>query len=319
MEEKKKDPWLEHLKHGREQGSLQEVLSPAIFDAASLHVTNRGIRKDFHLNGEPKSGTTWLEYLVKETLEVLCKPSHKCSWKVKGRLATINSPTGDANFGVANKHTIPGLSGKNSFHFCHPPNFTDEEVLETAQRELIEQPHANWIAIFRDPRDVTISACYHEYKDCPDTEHYVQTHLPRVVEWVDLRHRFFKEVERQDNGRVLNLYYEELKASSVREIQRLGFFLLGLRATAAEAVEVQRRASLSSMKAAGGEIPQGGAKSGKVRKGSSCGFRSELSPAAASRATEVMRQMLVGSALQMKWQCCDHPERKGCSKWREHE
>jgi len=199
--------------------------------------------------------------------------------------------------------------------FGYPDTFTDEELRERVQKLLSKDPTAKWVTIFRDPRDVTISACYHLIHDCPDMEQFVQTHLPRDVQWVDLRFRFFKEIKRQDDSRVDIFFYDELQRFGVRGVQQLGLLLLGQpMATTAEAEEIQKRANFKSMERAGEAIPQGGAQSGKMRKGRLCGFKSELSGPAAANATAVMRSMQK-SDLTGRWICCDNPAKPGCDAY----
>jgi len=260
--------------------------------------------QQIRINGEPKSGTTWLEMVVRETLAVLCNPGRNCSYSQRGRMALIRDKSGDKQVGVGRKHAIPGVADKAALEFSAPLELTDQELSLKAEEELANEAGVRWAVIFRDPRDVTLSACYHQFWNCPQKEEYFKSNYRSVIKWTDLRHRFFREVVRRDSGRALLLFYEDLKADLLQQVLRLSAFLLGQdQAGTAEATEVVKRTSFSAMKAAGLAIPQGGAQTGKVRKGEACGYRSDLSREAAAKATDILHELLSNSSLRYRWEC----------------
>lgn len=276
-------------------------------DSSSVFVIRAGPtgqKQHIRINGEPKSGTTWLEMVVRETLAVLCNLGHNCSYSQKGREALIRVKSGDRQVSVHRKHDIPGVADKAALDFTPPPELTDEELSLKAAEELAQEAGVRWLVIFRDPRDVTMSACYHQFWNCPHKEAYFKSNFPSVVKWTDLRHRFFQEVVRQDSSRALILFYEDLKADLSKQVSRLSGFLLGQeQAGTAETTEVVKRTSFIAMKAAGLAVPQGGAQTGKVRKGEVCGYRSDISPEAAVRAADILHKILSNSSLRYRWEC----------------
>lgn len=276
----------------------------SFFDAASIKFTHANVHQDIRLNGEPKSGTTWLEQIVRETLARVCRDTLNCSVSQTGRTTHVQMTDGVRRFeGTYEKHVIPNVAGKMTLEFSNAPNLTDDQVVEKAVHLLkFGSPERKWIVIFRDPRDVTISACYHEIKDCPKAAEYVQEHLRTVTSWTRLRYQFFRTVLALSPERVMLQFYEDMLAAPTEHVASLSAFL-GMPASPMEAEGIAKNTSLAAMKAAGTSIPQGGARSGKVRRGEACGFRSELSVASAAAATATMREILRDTALAMRWAC----------------
>lgn len=288
-------------------GAATEGSFALLSSDSSVFVINAGPggrTQQIRVNGEPKSGTTWLEMVVRETLAVLCKLGRNCSYSQRGRMALIRDKSGDKQFVAARKHVIPGVADKAALEFSAPPKLTDQELSLKAEEALAHEAGVRWVVIFRDPRDVTMSACYHQFRNCPHKEAYFKSNFPSVVKWTNLRYRFFQEVVRREKDRALIMFYEDLKVDLLQQVLRLSRFLLHQeKVGTAEATEVVKRTSFSVMKAAGLAIPQGGAQTGKVRKGEACGYRSDISPEAAAKATDILHKLLLNSSLRYRWAC----------------
>ncbi|CAK0880145.1 unnamed protein product [Prorocentrum cordatum] len=263
------------------------------------------------LNGEPKSGTTWLEYVAKDLLTQACeseRPGCELLQGVGGRTVSALRTSGLVRYDIDAKHRIPNIGHKNEFDFSMAPSLSDAEVEAAAKATLTgETADAKWLAIFRDPRDVTISSCYHMSKGCPDATGYVQKatkrhRIDRIAKWIALRHRFFDALQRLAPERVMILFYEEMKKDEEGTIKKLAnYFEVPL--TRKQRMLISSHTTFSAMKDMGSvKVAQGGAASGKVREGASCGYAKELSADGAQRVTAIMRRDL-SPALNAVWKC----------------
>jgi len=256
------------------------------------------------LNGEPKSGTTWLEYVAKEILTEVCAKESGCQLLkgANGRDLVAHRGSGSVAYDMDTKHEIPNVGHKNAFDFSIAPSMTDEQVKAAAKATLDGAAEsAKWLVIFRDPRDVTISSCYHMVKNCPNPNGYVGGKISRISQWIDLRYRLFDALRKLAPDRVLMLFYEEMKKDEQGTIGRLAdYFEVPLNKK--QGMLISSRTTFSAMKDSGSKIAQGGAASGKVREGASCGYAKELDADAAKRITEQMRRDL-SPALNAAWAC----------------
>jgi len=258
------------------------------------------------LNGEPKSGTTWLEYVAKELLTQVCEteqPSCELLQGKGGRTVSALRTSGLVRYDIGTKHMIPNIGHKNEFDFSMAPSMSDAEVEAAAKSTLAgAAADAKWLAIFRDPRDVTISSCYHMSKGCPDANGYVGGRIDRIAKWIGLRHRFFDALQKLAPERVMILFYEEMKQDEEGTIKKLAhYFEVPL--TRKQGMLISSHTTFSAMKDMGSaKVAQGGAASGKVREGASCAYAKELSTEGANRVTAIMRRDL-SPALNAIWKC----------------
>jgi len=255
------------------------------------------------LNGEPKSGTTWLEYVAKEILTEVCAKESGCQLLkgANGRDLVAHRGSGSVAYDMDTKHEIPNVGHKNAFDFSIAPSMTDEQVKAAAKATLDGAAEsAKWLVIFRDPRDVTISSCYHMVKNCPDANGYVGGKIERITRWIELRHRLFTSLQKLVPERVMILYYEEMKKDEQGTIGKLAeYFEVPL--TKKQGMLISSHTTFSAMKGQR-NVAQGGAASGKVREGASCDYAKDLSPDAATRITNQMRRDL-SPALNAVWKC----------------
>jgi len=265
------------------------------------------------LNGEPKSGTTWLEYIAKDLVTEGCAREPGCQLvsedtddRTMGQRTsamTVNAQrtSGLVRYDIKSKHKVPYVGHFNNLDFTFAPKMTDAEVEATARSTLKgAEQGAKWLAIFRDPRDVVISMCYHSIKGCPDADSHVLVRIDRVAAWINLRHRFFDALHKLAPERVMTLYYEEMKKDQRGTIKQLAK-LFELPVSRRQVRLISEHTSFSAMK----EMPriaQKGAASGMVREGGSCMYDKQLTAKAAKLATAKMRGVL-SPALNAIWTC----------------
>jgi len=256
------------------------------------------------LNGEPKSGTTWLEYVIKDLLTEVCAKESGCQLLPgkDGRTVVAQSASSAVQYDMSIKHTIPNVGHANSFDFSNAPYMTDAQVEAAAKATLNGATQdAKWLAIFRDPRDVTLSSCFHMVKNCPDASGYSIGKIDKIAKWIDLRHRLFGALQKLAPERVLMLFYEEMKKDEKGTIHRLAeYFEVPLSKN--QGMLISEHTTFNAMKESGAKIAQGGAASGKVREGASCAYEKDLNPEAATQVTTKMRRDL-SPALNAVWKC----------------
>jgi len=256
------------------------------------------------LNGEPKSGTTWLEYVIKDLLTEVCAKESGCQLLPgkDGRTVVAQRASSAVQYDMSIKHTIPNVGHANSFDFSNAPYMTDAQVEAAAKATLNGATQdAKWLAIFRDPRDVTLSSCFHMVKNCPDASGYSIGKIDKIAKWIDLRHRLFGALQKLAPERVLMLFYEEMKKDEKGTIHRLAeYFEVPL--SKKQGMLISEHTTFNAMKESGAKIAQGGAASGKVREGASCAYEKDLNPEAATQVTTKMRRDL-SPALNAVWKC----------------
>lgn len=258
------------------------------------------------LNGEAKSGTTWLEYIMKHILFTVCDSSTDCTAKNDFQEKQISMDTHhkiiQAEF-RGEKHTIPGSKHNGGIDLDKPTNMTDQEIQTSADKYVSESVTSNrkYIAIFRDPRSVIISTCYHKEENCPAADEYTSDNIETASKWINLRWRFWNAFEHLAPERVMLIFYEDLKTSGKEQIKNISKFL-GMPASDDQIQKIYTATSFENMKAEGDAIKQGKAKSGKVREGEMCNYKNELSAQAAEKVTAKMRDCLARE-LNEKWSC----------------
>jgi len=264
-----------------------------------------GLGKDVSvlLNGEPKSGTTWLEFVLKELITESCSREAGCELTPEDRTVTAKTAADLVTFDLSGKHTIPNVGHINKFDFSRAPDLSDEEVQQAAAKTLQEATEARkWLVIFRDPRDVTISSCYHMFTNCPNADQYMSQKIGAVTRWIDLRYRLFKALQVMAPQRVKMLFYDHMKHDEEGTITELADWM-GLHLTKEQVSRVYDLTTFSAMaKMPTKKVPQGGAASGKVREGAICGYKKELSEDVEETTTRQMRRIL-NSELSAKFAC----------------
>lgn len=263
----------------------------------------------YHLNGEPKSGTMWLEFVASALLKHDCEEDSTCKFQ-KNKVSRSKAVRDDGKTKYAdrsNKHSIPiaeelGKKHNGGFDFSPPPQFSADLINKHVKELLLSDSTSRWLCIVRDPRDVLVSTCYHKgFKDC---NKFVDEHYRNTVDWIKLRHAVFKAIGQQSNGTQSHtLFFESLKKDFNVEARRIAEFLGLPKISEADINAVQLETSVDEMKKQdeAGKIPRGGGKM-KVRKGESCGFRADLNDTVVSAITKYMEASLP-SSLYSRWAC----------------
>lgn len=294
-------------------------LSLAVDMDLGTHTDDKGRVHRIQLNAEPKSGTTWVALIATSILDVTCKKgctNHKSDHGMDStRFEKMSSTTMEFIGNKAcrtdknghdvdcnTKHQLPTIGHDQGFDFTHPPRLTDKDLVQKIRAEKhLFRDNAKYLAVFRDPRMVTISACYHQYWNCPEANRYALSHIEALSQWIDLRHRFWKAFEVVHPNQTMLLFYEDLKSSPVETIIQMSEFF-GTPVSLAQAQQIEHDTSLNTMKASGSKVAQGGAKTGKVRSGKACNYKEDLSKDYAKMVTHKMRDAL-SADLNRKWSC----------------
>lgn len=273
-------------------------------DGVALDVTF-GLGKDVTVvvNGEPKSGTTWLEHVLRALVTEYCGHAVGCDTVPGDHTVAAKTAADLVTFSVEGKHVIPYVGHKNDFDFSRAPKVSDADLRAAASRRLEEASSGTrWLAIFRDPRDVTISACYHMYKGCPNADKYMSKRLGTITAWIDLRYRLFKAMQGLAPERVTLLFYEEMRRDEQGTIMDLAE-LFGVPLDREQAARISAETTFDAMallpKTA---VAQDFAASGKVREGLVCGYKKVLSEAMVHSSSREMRRIL-NSELSGRWTC----------------
>lgn len=271
-------------------------------DLDGLALTRAGSHCEIRLNGEPKSGTTWLEQIVFRILIHVCAHNDHCSVKERtNRSMKVETLQSILDFhGNRKKHRIPYSGRSKGIDFTNPPRPTSSHIRRNARQFLHGHRNKKWLAIFRDPRSVTISTCFHLVKDCPDRAAFTLQHIRVLSKWIDLRYRFWRSIEELDAARVKLLYFEDLKEDPRAEVRGIANFF-GLAISPEGITRVLNETRIEHMRR-DAQIPRGGAKSGKVREGKVCNYKDDLPERAAALATQAMRDELSPELLE-KWTC----------------
>lgn len=283
--------------------------------SCSLEVSYTAKLNDFnyHLNGEPKSATTWLEFVVDGLMAHVCKgTASSCKSYVKERKATLSDGSLSERFSPFGKHKIPVNISKqhgNSFDFSEAPQLTADQIKKLAAFKVQQSPHEGWLAIVRDPRDVLVSACYHlKWDNCSAFVKYKGKNLKEKyknsIDWIKLRYELFSAMAKVSNGQNAHVvFFENLKKDFSSEARRISKFLqLQVSDKDIDAVELETSLSQMKKQEEHGKVPKGGEKAQKVRKGESCAFSADLNEEVENEITEYMKQTLPPE-LYAHWQC----------------
>jgi len=276
--------------------------------APSVRAMEKG---DYHffVNGEPKSGTTWIEFLVRSMLYHFCLSEPKCTYSERpGRHHVMSVREWKIDVGYDLKHMIPYFKHENSFDFSEPAPVSDADIDAASTMASKQKAHGGghwfgWLPILRDPRAVLVSTCYH--KGLHDCDKFAMEFISATAGFTDIRHRFFQSAIEKSKGTLARMtFYERLKADFVNEVRDLSMFIFGSPLSDAQIELVRQNTSFSSMKKqeAEGLVPKGGASVTKVRKGTSCGFEKDLRNETLACITDVMRHRL-SPTLNSLWRC----------------
>lgn len=264
----------------------------------------------YHLNGEPKSGTTWLEFVADGLMKhhfIGCKSTaSNCKFSAKNRIAQLSDgKLSESLTGDAGKHTIPVDVGKNhgmGFDFGSAPTLTADQIKEKATKKVQQSPNEAYLAIVRDPRDVLVSSCYH-MRQTHDCSGFAKGKYMNLVDWIKLRYELFSAMAKVSNGRNAHVvFFESLKKDFSSEARRIAEFLqLQISNEDIDAVKFETSLSQMKIKDQQGKVPRGRAPQ-KVRKGEACAFRVDLKEELVNEITAYMKQTLP-SELYAHWQC----------------
>ena len=113
----------------------------------------------YRLNGEPKSGTTWFEFINREIWKQSCQRQPLCQYKRKGRKAIAKFDSNATwTFTQEGKHLFNGRHN-GGFNSSRP---TKDLNVQKGVSELMKNENEAWLPIFRDPRAVLVSSCKHQ-------------------------------------------------------------------------------------------------------------------------------------------------------------
>jgi len=99
----------------------------------------------FHyaLNGEPKSGTTWLEHVIDRIIEHGCDDVKTCKYKKTYRTDVIHfDDANDVEFHFDDQCRIPPIGHSESFDVPEAPDLADEQIRD-AVLKLLPQVGSN--------------------------------------------------------------------------------------------------------------------------------------------------------------------------------
>jgi hypothetical protein len=257
----------------------------------------------YELKGEPKSGTTWLEFIIDRIIEHGCDDVKSCTYKKTGRNYVAHfDDANDVEFlPDSNKHKIPSIGHSGGFDFSEAPNLTDEQIRDAALQLLPHVgPNRGWIAIFRDPRAVLVSSCHHLRKQ--DCDGFAQYNFRASVAWIDLRYRFFRAFQPLSSTQVEIVSFEGLKHHFERNVRHIAAFM-GISLGDDSVTAIKNETSITTMHTMEehGQVPKGGAPV-KVLTGETCSYKDELQDATMAAISHHMESSM-SVELQAMFQC----------------
>ena len=245
------------------------------------------------LFGQPKSGTTWLEVIVKTLAEFSCASGKQ---EQTGCESFVSKPNRDYSIGssevvsVNGKHGLIGGVGlarnplidvTGSYEKlglakctvmwssrCLPMSLFDPRIITGRS-----------ILIVRDPRAVVVSG-YHYFQQKSETlQDYFLDRVPKVAALTSVRYWWFDERVRETIPTLI-LFYEDLLDDTVNQYYRIASFLR-LRPDFEAMCSVVNKTSATSMKEQEHEnqIPgpnNWGQEKAKVRNATSRAFQDEI-------------------------------------------
>jgi hypothetical protein len=164
-----------------------------------------------------------------------------------------------------------------------------------------------YIYIFRDPRDVALSAChYFLEEDACNADKYLSERISGYTAWTQVRYDEYKTVSEVAPEQNFAVFFSDLKLNFVPTIQRLAESF-GMPITDAQAAAVEKAVSFSEMRKAeqrnrtllDKSVLSRGGKNDKMRKGTHCGFKGEVTEKTAEAVTTKMNSLLSKELAEM--------------------
>jgi hypothetical protein len=264
------------------------------------------------MHAQTKSGTTWLESILKEIASQYCFANgctvENMDWSSAKPFYVRFQNGQKMKFDLHFKHNLLLPHSKTSTHPGTNASGIRErwearssEVPEVAKHNQLEKKCR--IGVYRDPRDVTISACHFFTRDC-NPDQYLTDHLEATATWIGIRHEEFSIAHEFAPNTHFMLFYPDLMNEFVPTVTRLARDL-GLPVDKAVVAEMEQKFSVKNMKKRESKgLVRNSVKhyGSKVRKGGLCEFRTEVSSTTAREATVKMASILPKD-LMMRFEC----------------
>jgi len=263
------------------------------------------VHRIFHVNGEPKSGTTWFEFVLKNILRQYSLDNHQCVYEENDRKYVLKCPHQVIRLAWQGKHTVPGIArGHSVTDYSQLPEVGADRLKAAAGMAVQRQEY--WLPIFRDPRAVLVACCHAAlYPNCDEV---LSERISESVGWINLRYRFFQQViEQSARSPVARItFYNRLKDNFLSEVRELSEFMVGdvLSLRAAQAVQTATSVSATKKLEETGEF-HARKKVGftKVRNGTVCGFVADVTPDTMQKAISIMHKTLTPELNSAFSQC----------------
>lgn len=269
----------------REASASEPLLA---VDLDGIGFKRAGVRHEVRLNGEPMSGTAWLSKLVTTMLMNTCFENENCTLQRDRQGISMETLEGILEFrSNEGKHKIPLVGHRNGVDFSSPPRMRKGELKEHAKFMLDNTPTDRlWIAIFRDPRSVAISTCYHLQVGCPSPDEFTMKHIQPLSTWISMRYVFWKMVKNLDPTRVKLVFFDDLRTHPKLMIGEIAAFLGVETNVEAAAAEIVKQAPFRTMQG-DGEL---------------CNYLRDLTSTTGHLVTQAMGSVL-NPILRTKWNC----------------
>lgn len=188
------------------------------------------------LHGQPKSGTTWMEVIVKTLGMASCGPGMACDEFIDGTATQRVYTMGDMSVEIGHKHYLPGGIGRaagmlgyvnETYENLGLSNCTviwSETCLPWSLYEPIVDKRA--ILIVRDPRAVVVSA-YHYFpilRGNASLEDYFLNQVPMTAALTSVRY-WWHDFRIRETIPSLILFYEDLLDDTINQYFRIASFL----------------------------------------------------------------------------------------------
>jgi len=256
-----------------------------------------------HEHGQPKSGTTWLHFVLLKIAKYSCDE--------EGGTKCVRPDMEAFPPFYHKKHELfpyRAIGGDN-FQRLAPTHVLRQKAARSELRSFIEKLNKSRgciVGLLRDPRDIVISGCHYFQKACAPDQ-YMRSELGYAVSWTALRWEVYSRVAEALPGRMFILFYQDLRQRFVPVVQRLSQ-QLGMPLAEQKVHRVENETSVAKMQLSEKAgfvpnikwLPRGVV---KVRKGEVCGFLSEVSPRTAAWAAKEMEKAHLPSELAEKLSC----------------
>ena len=263
-----------------------------------------------YTHGQPKSGTTWLEVILRTITAGAVKKDR--SIELSADCEVIN---------VRFKHQLPGSKWGELIDPTSSYMKTCQKCVQKGQdiwTEECVQPERSYfgvpideryVLILRDPRAVVVSWAHYrgqltknDFASRRSSDYFVDM-VPKVAALTSLRYYWHAELIRRTSPSLI-LFYEDLISDTVNEYYRIAAFL-GMNPDLNTMLQMVNASSSGSMRRQeqAHQLPgpnNPGRENAKVRSASLGGFRDEMSKEALQESTVAMFPML-HPALVAKW------------------